>query len=706
MREELIVDNFSLTEEFYLTDIEEINYEKTDNTYNIEVEDVHLYFANNFYVKNSGRMPAVLLSEKISHPDIEEFITSKKERGKIENANISVQITDDFIDALENNKTWTLSFDTQRESIRKEIDPNYLIDLIAETAAQSAEPGVQYINLMKKGTISEAIYKSTNDKKYEIISTNACAEKPLSPYNGCNLLSINMEMFSTNSEEFKEQLKKFVPSLVRLSDNVITYELSNNLSPVEEQKEILSKMREIGLGLTNLHGWLLKDNIQYDSDEAIEKVEEFIKYYAYYVFLASIELGKEKGNAPAFEEIKDVKDLMYSTYFSNIVNEFFDGDPYKVKYMRNMANMSLAPTGSLSSIFPSPCISSGIEPVIGPYYWRRTRAVNKGTWDYYFVIPDKVKEYVLNFINNEEDYNKLNEFYGSILDNDGKIGKELIEIMNKYVSENFFKPAHQIDPMKKIELLSKLYNWVDAGISCTFNLPVNTTQEDVKNIYLEAYRKGVRAVSVYREGSREGILIFEDPITHKRKYSDDNPSLCLQRPEDIVYHCAPKRPDELHCEIHHTTVKGEKWLVLIGMFDGKPYELFAGEKEDLAIPQTVKEGTIVKNGKSTYNLQIRTRKTEVEFKDIADQLMSAEQRALTRMISTCLRHGVPVEFITKQLKKSKNDITDFASAVSRILSRYETGLLEEQNNCPNCGDPMVKAEGCMKCMNCLYSRCS
>lgn len=200
----------------------------------------------------------------------------------------------------------------------------------------------------------------------------------MAAYSVCNLLSIDMEMFSTDKEEYKKQLSEIVPYLVRLSDNVVEYELKNNLSPVQEQKEILKRLREIGMGFTNLHGWLLKDDIQYDSDEAIKRTENFIKWYAYYVFTTSMELGKEKGNAPAFDEVADKSALMKSTYINNIVNEFFDGDISKVSHMRNMAHMSVAPAGSLSNSFPVPCISSGIEPIIGPYYWRRTRAFRKG----------------------------------------------------------------------------------------------------------------------------------------------------------------------------------------------------------------------------------------------------------------------------------------------------------------------------------------
>ncbi|MFW6122240.1 MAG: hypothetical protein ACOC80_15260 [Petrotogales bacterium] len=410
------------------------------------------------YVGQRGRKPAILEYLLVSHPDIREFVTSKKQKGVMENVNISVQITDDFMDALKNNKSWALSFQTEREKIEKEVDPNEIINLIADTAAQSAEPGVQYIDLMQKGSMVHPVYIKTGDWKYKIIGTNACSEKPLPPYSVCNLGSINMENFSTNREQYIKELEEIVPHLVRMQDNVVGYELYYDKSPIPEQKYILEQTREIGLGITNLHGWLLKQNIQYDSDEAIEKVEDFYKHYAYNIFKASMELGKEKGNAPAFDKVTP-KDLYEnSIYFRNIVDEFFDGDYSQITHMRNMAHISLAPTGSLSNTFSTPCISSGIEPVIAPYYWRKTRAMSKGSYEYYFVIPERVKEYILSQMDkNSEDYQTLYEFTGSVKDDDGKIGKQYIEIIGKYISDEFFKPAHKIDYNKKVELLSRLY---------------------------------------------------------------------------------------------------------------------------------------------------------------------------------------------------------------------------------------------------------
>lgn len=410
--------------------------------------------------------------------------------------------------------------------------------------------------MMQKASMTHVIYEVIGDERYKVISTNACSEKPMCGYSLCNLGSINMEKFSIYPEKYKQQLKEIAPLIVRFLDCVVDYEFFESLSPIKEQSYIIEKLRQIGCGITNVHGWFLKQNLQYDSDEAIEKLENFMKYYSYCVFKASVDLGKEKGSAPAFCSI-ETKDLMRSSYFKNMIDTFFDGDHSNIKTLRNMELMSIAPTGSLSNSFPVPCISSGIEPIIGPYYWRKTRAISKGVYDFYFTIPERVKEHILKFIpESSEDYEKIEGFSGSVLDNDGKMGLELKEIIERKSPPGLFKAAHEIDYNKKIELLSRMYKWVDAAISCTFNLPKESTVEDVKKIYLDSYDQGVRAVSVYREGSREGILIFEDPKTHEKMIAKN--SICSERPRDILFTCAPKRPKELLCNIHHCSVRGEK----------------------------------------------------------------------------------------------------------------------------------------------------
>lgn len=671
---------------------------------------------NGKYVGQSGRMPALLVSLKDHHPDIFEFIEAKVKNGKFENANISVQISNKFMDAVENDLDWELYFDFKNEKyerISKTVKAKEIFELIAKTATASAEPGIQYIDLLRDGTISHQIYKATGDERFKVISSNACSEKPLANLNVCNLLSINHEKFSANPIEYTQELEEKIPYLVRLSDNVISYELDNNLTPLKEQEWIVRNTREIGMGITNIHGWLLKQNLQYASEDANKNIENFWKEYAYQVFKASIELGKEKGNAPAFDLIVDKNILMGSSFINNIVNEYFNNDISNVTNLRNLAFMSIAPSGSISNTFPEPVFSSGIEPVIAPWYWRKTRAVKKGVYTHYFVIPNKVKEYVLDKIDDDIDKKKLLDFPGSILDEDGEIGKELVNIIEKYIPKDLFSPAHLIDPIKKIDLMSRIYKWMDASISVTYNLANTSTPEDVYNIYLEAYKKGVRAVSVYVDGSREGVLIFEDPITNAKRFENKlkgfncNPD---SRPDSIMLNCAPKRPNELPCDIHFTSIKGVLWIVLIGLHNGQPFEVFCGKHDDLGVPKSCKNGIIKKEGQGQYKLIAENKVIKFEYSNITDALMTDNEKALTRMLSLSLRHGAPPQYVVQQLKKSGGDITSFSTAISRVLSKYVGSytLKETEKTCPICGEvSLVFDEGCIKCISpgCTYSRC-
>ena len=669
---------------------------------------------NGEWVGQKGRKPAILVSLKDHHMDVLEFIEAKSKAGCIENANLSVQISDKFIEAVKNDEEWELYFDfddsTNYERMSKMVNAKELFELISETAFKTAEPGVQYIDLLRNGSMVHQIYKATGDKRFKIISTNACSEKPLPAYGVCNLLSSNHEMFSVDEKEYKQEIEFLAPYIVRMSDNVVSYELFHNLSPLKAQAWILEQTREMGIGITNIHGWLLKQDIAYDSDEAVIKTEQFFKQYSCAIFKSSMKLGEEKGNAPAFELVKSV-DLMNSIYFKNVVDELFDGDYSKVQSMRNMAHISIAPTGSLSSTFPTPCFSCGVEPLISAYSWRRTRAIDKGNYIHYFMIPERVKEYVLSKLEKgSEDYQKLSEFSGSALDDDGAIGIELSKIIDKTLPKGFFKPAHFIDPMQKIKLMSSLYKWVDAAISCTYNLPATATAKDVANIYMKAHDSGVRAVSVYVDGSREGILIFEDPKTNAKKFANKDVCNPDERPAGIVLNCAPKRPKELECDIIFTHIKGEMWTVLVGKLDGRPYEIFCGSSDDLYLPKSCKSGIITKCGNGKYSLEVKIRNSNVVYKDLATILMTDNEKALTRLISLNLRHGVIPKYISDQLKKSNGVITAFSTAISRVLNKYVDNYMisGEENTCPKCGEnSLMFIEGCIKCINpeCDYSRC-
>jgi len=670
---------------------------------------------NGKWVGQLGRMPALLVSLKDRHPDIFEFVTAKMEKGKIENANISVQISDAFMEAVKIDSDWELYFDfdksTGYERISKTIKAKELFDLIAETAYASAEPGVQFIDQLRNGYMVHQVYRDTGDERFKGISTNACSEKFLAAYNVCNLLSPNQEMFSTDEEEYQKELAFVVPYMVRISDNVISYELHNKLSPLKAQSWILDQTRELGLGTTNIHGWLLKQDLAYDSNEAITATSNFFKAYACEAFKASMSLGEEKGSAPGFSRVSSTKAFMRSSYFKNVVDVLFGGDWSKVTSMRNLAHMSVAPTGSISNTFPKPCFSYGVEPVTGAYWWRRTRAIDKGVYTHYFIIPKKVQEYVLSKLSIDSyDYQELSTFTGSALDEDGKIGIKLSDIIDRNLPEGFFKPSHCIDYNQKIKLMSGMYKWMDAAISCTYNLPSTATVKDVENIYMSSYDHGVRAVSVYIDGSRKGVLIFDDPKTNEAKHTKTSVCDAEERPIGIVPNCAPKRPLELTCDIINTSIKGERWTVLVGLLDDKPYEIFCGSSEDLYLPASCKLGIIRKQHKGVYELEVMIRRSPVVYKDLANLLMDDSEKALTRILSLNLRHGVLPRYVVEQLKKSNGNITAFGTAISRVLSKYigTYDLVGDENNCPLCGEnSLMFEEGCIKCIEegCGYSRC-
>jgi len=666
------------------------------------------------YVGQAGRRPALLLSLNIGHPDIEEFLSCKADITKINNANISVQITNDFMSCLSEDGDWELRFESTDtgEVFTKTVKAKELFNKLSERAKTTGEPGVQYRNLLQNSIMYKAIADKLGDERFLPHSSNACSEKFMAPYSVCNLSSINMEMFSTNELEYISELENIIPHITRMADNVITVELNSKVSPLEEQRWIVEQLREIGMGITNVHGWLLKQDIAYDSDEAIKVVTSFIKHYARVVFSSSMALGQEKGSAPAFDLLKDKTDYMTTTYFKNIVDTFYGGDASLIKFMRNMAHMSIAPTGSLSNTFPKPCVSSGIEPVISPFYWRKTRAVEKGVYTYYFVVPGRIKEYVLSKLDKDsEDYKTLEAFPGSVQDELGIAGKVISDVISRNLPKGFFKPAHELDPMQKIKLMGSVYDWIDASISCTYNLPVTATTEDVRNIYMAAYNHGVRAVSIYVDGSREGILIFEDPITNKNRFSGKSRPVCTTRPTTIVPNCAPKRPQMLPCDIHYTSVNGETWVVLVGLFDDSlPFEVFCGPLADLYLPKSCTSGKIVKAGGGKYSLEVEIRKSPVVYQDLAQTLMSDAQRALTRILSLCLRHGVPPKFLVSQMRKTNGLVTDFSKAVSRVLSKYADTyeVKDGDNKCPKCGEnSLIHASGCIECITagCGYSRC-
>ncbi len=645
------------------------------------------------HVGQRGRIPAMLFSLSIKHPDIIDFIYAKSNLHAIQNANISSQVTDDFMKAYENDEDWQLFYEVNdtKETISNVVKAKWLLKILAEEANRYAEPGLQFIDTCKRESVTDIL-------GFPIKSTNACSEKFMYPDSTCVLASINVGKFKIKN--YEKELELISQSITRFLDNVVEYEITENKVPYENQKFVIQNLREIGCGITNLHGWLLKQNLSYDSDEAINKSEKFIKLYSYCCWKNSIELGKEKGNCLAFDKLDDKRDLSKSKFIERLINEFND---LKFDYLRNSQVMSIAPTGTLSLMFSEPIISTGIEPCVGYYYWKRAKT--SGRWTWYFVVPQFVRKFL-------ESKNVSLPFDGeSIEDNSGEIGEKCQKIIDKQFDPNLFKPAHKIDPFKKIDLMSKFSKWIDSSISVTYNVPENFTSNLVEKLYYDAWKKGIKSISIYRDKSREAIIEFESPRLVSKRFKNEN------LPKQIETHNAPDRPQLLLCNIHNVKAQNKKYIVIIGFLDNKPYEIFAGAQDEIEIPAKLKFGIVERVGSRKYNLyaseekinELDLEKNENIFKvkNIIKQFNNDMYADVTRLVSTCLRYGIPSDSIIEQLDKTESDITSFGKAISRVLKNYmsNNGIVDLCQSCKN--QSLIRDGACMKCItnNCGYSKC-
>jgi len=430
--------------------------------------------------------------------------------------------------------------------------------------------------------------------------------------------------------------------------------LDKTIMPITECQLALELTRKIGIGIMGLHDLLIQLGIVYDSEEGRNCAKDVMSFIERIAIEKSIELGESEGVYKGYKQ----------------------GCPKR----RNANLTTIAPTGSLSMI--ADC-SSGIEP-----YYSVITIKNVLDGEKLVLINKWFEKTLLKLKPEQEAKDIINKV------------KEAGTINIKEVPEGLkllFKGANEISPTGHVLMQAALQTYVDSSISKTINLPSTATIEDVKKIYNLAYKNGCKGITVYRDGSRDGqVLNNSKPSNHS----------VFARPENINFTFAPKRPKELPAELYHCNIKGVPWVVIVGLLNDKPYEVFAGELNDLYIPKNCKNGAIRKTKSGSYSLTVKVRNSEVEFKEIANTLMTPEQKALTRMISLALRHGVHYEFIVNQLKKASGDITDFASVVNRVLRTYiPQYVYEKERKCAECGNKIVYVEGCEKCSVCGLSKC-
>lgn len=424
--------------------------------------------------------------------------------------------------------------------------------------------------------------------------------------------------------------------------------------PIPECQEALEKTRKIGIGLMGLHDLLIQMGLCYDSEEGRNFSGSIMKFIAEKSNEMSVELGERDG----------------------VYKGWVESCPKR----RNANLTTIAPTGTLSMICDC---SSGVEPYYSVITMKHVLDGEK------LVLVNKWFEKKLLESFTPEETNAIIEKVKEA----GTIN--IPEVPDNL--KNLFKGANDISPEDHILMQAEMQKYVDSSISKTINMPSSATVEDVDRVYRMAWKLGCKGVTVYRDGSRDEQVLYNSAA--KTKMNEE-------RPDGIKFNLSPKRPKELEADIHHCTIKGVPWVVAVGLFNNMPYELFAGELNDLYIPKTCKAGVITKEKNGLYSLTIQIRNSKVKFDDIAHTLMDSDQRALTRMVSLALRHGVHYEFIVKQLKKSSGDITDFAAVVNRVLKTYiKQYLYEHEKPCPECGGKLIKVEGCEKCSSCGISKC-
>jgi ribonucleoside-diphosphate reductase alpha chain len=658
-------------------------------------------------VAQGGRRGALMLTIDCRHPEIETFIDIKRDLKKVTGANISIRFTDEFMQAVESNTgfclRWPVEVHPEDAQIVKMVDAKQIWDKFVDAAWASAEPGALFWDTV----VNQGIVDCYRDVGYKTISTNPCGEIPLSPYDSCRLMVVNLttfvqDPFTSNARFDYDRFSSVVWKAQRLMDDLVDLEVEcvdRILEKIERdpqpehvkaiERQLWNKIRtaglngrRTGLGITGLGDALAALNIRYGSQLSIEMTSAIYQHLAMGAHKSSCQLAVERGSFPVFDYNKE-KDHPYLNRVMNVCG-LETQRQWKTTGRRNIALTTTAPVGSVSCLTRT---TSGIEPAFLLSYKRR-RKITQGDLtsrvDFVDPLGDKWQEYTV-----------YHHWFKKWMDVTGKTDPQ--------ESPYWGGTANDIDWEKSVDIQAAAQQWIDHSISKTCNLPNSATREIVNDVYLKAWRTGCKGFTVYRDGCRTGVLVSNDEPKKEKKAEDGR--------------LAPKRPKSLDCDIHRATVRNgeisESWLVLIGLNEGKPYEVFCGIPENIEIPKKYKSGSLIKNGKrdgvTTYNLQVPVGDDDnLVFKDILNLFDNPTQGAFTRTISLALRHDVPLHYVVEQLQKDKNsDMFSFGRVIARVLKGYiKDGTKSSEKGCPECGNSeLVYQEGCLSCKACGYSKC-
>ncbi len=670
-------------------------------------------------VAQDGRRGALMLSVSVKHPDAEGFIDAKMDGTKVTGANVSVKIDDEFMKAVKGNTLYNQQYpvDAKEPTFKTQTEATKLWDKIIHNAWKSAEPGILFWDTV----INESIADCYADLGFKTVSTNPCGEIPLCPYDSCRLLAINLLSYVENpfTPEAKFDMplfKKHTQMAQRIMDDIVDLEMEKIdaiIDKIEKDPEVLevkqteltlwSKIkakceegRRTGVGITAEGDMLAALGLRYGTDEALNFSVKVHKNLALAAYRSSVDMARDRGSFPIYDSIREEKNPM--------INRIKDADPalYEdmVKYgRRNIALLTIAPTGTTSIMTQT---TSGIEPVFMVSYKRRKK-VNPNDKNSRVDFIDEVGDAW-------EEYNVFHHNFKVWLDLNGynlaEVSAMAQEDLNKIIAKSpYYKAtANDVDWVNKVKMQGAVQKWIDHSISVTVNVPNDCTEEMVSKIYLTGWETGCKGITVYRDGSRSGVLISND------EKKEDNTPVSFAETQ------APKRPKTLEAEIVKFNNNAEKWIAIIGLYEGRPYEIFTGRAEDsFAILSHVEKGWVIRNktedGSARYDFQYEDKdgyKTTIEG---LSRTFNQEYWNYAKLISGVLRHGMPIPFVVdmvSNLHLSEESLNTWKNGVVRALKKYVAdGTKVSGQVCPGCNEEegLVFKEGCITCESCGYSKC-
>ena len=690
-------------------------------------------------VAQDGRRGALMLSVSIKHPDAEAFVDAKMEEGKVTGANVSVKITDSFMEAAVNDRPFVQQFpiNAEQPTYSKEISAKKLWEKIVHNAWKSAEPGVLFWDTI----IRESLPDCYADLGFRTVSTNPCGEIPLCPYDSCRLLSINLYSYVKNpfTEEATfdfDLFRKHALLAQRLMDDIVDLEMEKIDRIMEKIKsdpqndevkhaeyhlweriqEKSGKGRRTGVGITAEGDMIAAMGLRYGTEEATKFAVEVHKTLALSAYRSSVTMAQERGAFSIFEAERERN--------NPFVLRIKEADPQLYSDMmkhgrRNIACLTIAPTGTTSLMTQT---TSGIEPVFLPVYTRRRKVNPNDTEvhvDYVDEVGDSFEEYIV-YHKKFLEWMKING-----LDTTKKYTQAEINDLVKR-SPYYKATANDVDWLMKVRMQGAIQKWVDHSISVTVNLPNNVDEALVNKLYVEAWRSGCKGCTIYRDGSRSGVMISVSKKDKKKKNDngrETSQDSDLNSSEEKHEHvCTPpqvveERPQVLDCDVVRFQNNKEKWVAFVGLLDGYPYEIFTGLQDDdegIVLPKSVTKGKIIKqtnaDGTHRYDFQFENKRGYKTTVEGLSEKFNPEYWNYAKLISGVLRYRMPIDHVIHlvgSLQLKDESINTWKNGVERALKKYVTdGTTVSGQTCPICGqETLVYQEGCLICTNCGASRC-